>query len=320
MAQPTNRRHVLIALWAVVIALVPLLFLGGPDYFSPRSFRCAWQFGHVILFACAGSLLALNAWWQQRGLAVLLCSALLAGLGAGILIEWLQQFAAGRESSASDVRLDVLGALLGAAWFALPSVRREVFARYSILLAVIGIITVLDGVPLLAAVVDEAYARRDFPVLADFETPFQPGRWSAPAALAVMPAPDGRRGHVMAVQLEPAQYAGFALKHFARDWSGYQTLTFEIFRHGNQPMTLSCRINDIAHETDNRFEDRFNRRFDLQTGWTRIEIPLSEVRAAPLDREMNLAEIAALGCFLIDLREPEQLFIDNVRLISGGQT
>ncbi len=314
MAPPANRRYILIALWAVVIALVPLLFLGGPDYFSPRSFRGAWQFGHVILFACAGSLLALNAGWQQRGLAVLLCSALLAGLGAGVLIEWLQHFAVGRESSASDVRLDVLGAMLGAAWFALPSSPREVFARNSILLAVIGIITVLDGVPLLVAMTDEAYARRDFPVLADFESPFQLGRWSAPTALAVVSAPDGGRGHVMAAQLMPAQYAGFALKHFARDWSGYQTLTFEIFRRGNEPMTLNCRINDIAHETDNRFEDRFNRRFDLQPGWTRIEIPLADVRAAPLDREMNLAEIAALGCFRIDLREPEQLLIDNVLL------
>ena len=97
----------------------------------------------------------------------------------GGLVEWLQTFV-GRESSWGDVRRDVLGAAIAAAL--LPGGSAGCAGRVSqicIVAIASGWLLLVDVRPMAMALVDEYHARRQFPVLSDFSTPFESGRWSS---------------------------------------------------------------------------------------------------------------------------------------------
>ncbi len=298
-----------------VLVMAPLLFLGGPDYYSPRSFSLSWQLGHPLLFFMLVTLgleafgaLGKRPWLQLLGLSLVL--TLLVG-GA---VEWLQQFV-GRQSSWGDVRLDLLGAALGAGWAGHQQAGRGGWMPRMVLAGALLTLVIMDLRPLAVAVVDEYWMRRSFPVLADFSTPFELERWESAFPLSVVPAPDRAAGHVMKVALRPpAPYAGFSLRYFEGDWRGFGRLAIRMFNAQPDALDLTCRINDRQHETDNRFADRYNGRFVLAPGWNDLEIPLATVRAAPAGREMDMGRITGVGCFVAGLREDAEVWVGGVEL------
>jgi VanZ family protein len=305
------RRRIFLV-WVLVMA--PLLFLGGPDYYSPRSVSLSWQLGHPLLFFMLVTLgleafaaLGKRPWLQLLGLALLL--TLLVG-GA---IEWLQQFV-GRQSSWGDVRLDLLGAAVAVAWAGLRQARRGVWMPRAVLVGALLTLVIMDLRSLAVALVDEHRMRRSFPVLADFSTPFELERWASTFPHSVVPAPDGSAGHVMKVALRPAPYAGFSLRYFEGDWRGFGRLAIRVFNAQPEALDLTCRINDRQHETDNRFADRYNGRFVLVPGWNNLEVPLATVRAAPAGREMDMGRITGVGCFVAGLREGVEVWVGGVEL------
>jgi hypothetical protein len=305
---------------AAAVVMTPLLFIGGPDYFAPRSLRLAWDFGHVLLFACIGGLLGRARSGARTPVALLWllagAAALAVALGTGI--EWLQRFAAGRESSGADVWRDLSGVLLGVALFARTRSGVATRLRLAVLACATLAIVFTGLVPLVRALADEAEARSAFPVLADFETTWQAERFTAVQPPRIVDSPAGpNTTRVLRVELYPANYSGFTLKHFPRDWRGFRTLSFEVYREPNGPARITCRINDRAHETDNRFTDRYNERFELQPGWNRVLIDLEEVRKAPAGRSMSLDDVTGVGCFATALQDRQRLYLDNWALESA---
>jgi hypothetical protein len=173
----------------------------------------------------------------------------------------------------------------------------------------------MDLRPLAVALLDEYAMRRSFPVLADFSTPFELGRWESPFPMSVVSVPWGVDGvYALKVELQPADYAGFKLRYFNGDWRGFRTLSVRIFNPALVAQELTCRINDLRHETDNRFTDRYNGRFMLARGWSRIEMPLEAVRKAPKDREMDMARVTGLGCFTAHAEVERVLIVGRVGL------
>lgn len=301
-------------LMASVVVMAPLLFLGGPDYYSPRSVALGWQLGHPLLFF----MLVLLAWGPLSARVVrpwftLALIALLAALVVGVLIEWLQHFV-GRQSSWQDVRLDMLGAALGVGWAGHRMADQRAWMPRATLLTAVSILLYADVRPLAVAVVDEWHMRRSFPVLADFSTPFELGRWESSSPISVVPAPgeSGTGARALKVELQPAAYAGLTLRYFEEDWSGFRVFYLRFFNPAPETVKITCRINDRQHETDNRFSDRYNHSVALEPGWNDILIPLYEVRRAPQGREMDMRQVTGMMCFVA------RLAVDRVLLVGGA--
>ncbi|MCG3169199.1 MAG: hypothetical protein CALGDGBN_00712 [Pseudomonadales bacterium] len=299
--------------WLLVAILAPLLFLGGPDFHSPRSFRLAWQLGHPLLFF--GMVAAVTAIPRLRGIPFLRLFALATALALvlGGAIE-LAQGLWGRERSLSDLRLDVIGAWAGAVWAGRGGSRTRQTLRAAVGWGSLLLLAAVDVRPLAVALVDEHQARRSFPLLSGFHTDLEVQRWRADGRMTLVPPPDGEGGGALRVSLAPAVYSGFRMQYFPRDWRGYHALRLRVFTEENQK--LACRIHDVWH--DQRHADRFNRSLVLVPGWNLVEIALAEVEAAPAGRTMDMSRIAEFGCFIVRPARPVVLQIAAVELVRNS--
>ncbi|WP_054692837.1 hypothetical protein [Desulfosarcina cetonica] len=117
MPTVANLRQSLLVLFAIVCAI--LLFVGGPDLVHARSFKRAWDLGHIPAFA-VWTLLLLRGWprlatlgWVTQVVVVVL---LTVSVGGAVEIA---QGAVGRYPGWLDVEHDILGSLL-ALFFGAP--------------------------------------------------------------------------------------------------------------------------------------------------------------------------------------------------------
>ncbi len=309
----SGRRMNLVLLVLAIIGFVPA-FVGRADPYLPRSLHALWDIGHIPLFFILTLLLLRLA----RPLAaasfssrVSLCCGL--ALLAGLLLEYLQTFA-GREASLLDIGNDLLGSALAVVYRAhqlgAADTRRLRLWTLVLVMTFAGL-----NHRLFVYVFDEIMAHRQFPVLVDFSTPFETGRIGGNALSAI----EVHDGHArLRVNLDTAQYSGFALDHFPRDWRQYSLLELLIVNPDPRPLRITCRIHDTWHSDGNEeYTDRFNSAYQLSSGANHIYITLDEVAAAPAGRRLDLSSVGGLGCFTTALDEPRELLLEEIRL---GQT
>ncbi len=302
--------------WALLLAaivLLVLLFVSGPSYRAPRSLIAAWDLGHVAAFTLWSYLLVLwtpldrAAPARQWGAVLAFC------LVAGAATEGLQ-FLAGGDASTGDLLRDMAGGVIAGAWLspsskALPERLRAAARTFA------AVVLLVACLPLASALGDEAIARIQFPVLSDFETPFEQSRWDGNARLS-MDRSVARHGNAsLRVDMDTSEYSGAFLVYFPRNWKGFRWLKVEVFNPSPGELELVCRIHDQAHERgDQSYEDRYNKRFRLGSGWSEIRVDLGEVAAAPAGRTMDLGAMRAVGFFAVRLPAPRTVFLDYVRL------
>jgi hypothetical protein len=293
---------------------VVFLFFGGPGLISTRSFKHAWDLGHIAAFA-VWTLLLMRTWpWlaaapfgRQAMVVVLFC------LVAGGSVEFLQGLT-GRYPAWEDMGRNAIGCLL-ALFFVFPK-RLSLARRRRRLFQAITLALFLTALfPAIRALVDEWTAWRQFPVLADFETPFELDRWSGNAGLSVDAtiAHSGRMS--LRVDLTTDQYSGPALRYFPGNWQGWERISFSLFNPDPEPIRLVCKINDRHHDVSGyRYEDRFNRSMVIKSGWNRIPVSMRDVENAPMDRKMDLKHITEFNLFAVSLPAPRTIFLDNLML------
>jgi hypothetical protein len=281
--------------------------------FRVRSLQQLHQFAHVPLFFLVTLGLAAvfppreedSFWTRLRKLLRLFGVALILGG----LVELAQPRWGGMREGQDLIR-DAAGA--GAAVMALLAWRPEVPrpVRWS-LRGTAALNCVLYFVPVTVARGDESRARRQFPVLADFETPLQVTRFGSHRCdLQVVKEGDG---HLLLARFLPDQYPRFTLRYGPKDWRGHRALAFTCFNRGERPFYLIVRIDDIHH--DNRPADRYKLRLHLDPGRHEIEIPLAAVESAPDLRPMDLAALADLTLYGFELRQPQEILFDDFRLL-----
>lgn len=317
MMLPSWLQRPLLVLFAVVCGV--LLFLGGPDLVSTRSFTRAWDLGHIAAFA-VWSLLLLRSWpWLTAArfgtqILVIVLLTLTVGGTAEII-----QGTFGRYPSWNDLGMDVLGSLL-ALFFLFP--KRHCMPRpwHRLFQAITIGLLLIALLPLTRALVDEWAMRRQFPVLADFETPFELDHWTGTgkAGIAIDHAIASSGRASLRIDLNTAQYSGAALYDFPGDWRGWAWIAFSIFNPNREPIRLTCKINDHQHDIAGyRYEDRFNRAYVIASGWHRIRIALADVADAPAGRKMDLSQITEFNLFAVRLAHPRTISLDRVSLENG---
>ena len=283
---------------------VPLLFIPWDNSYHPRSLKLIWNFGHVPLFAAVSGMLM--PYLKRSGIRIFelrLAILIILVLLAGIVIETLQ-FYAGRMFSIQDIYLDIIGACLVPAIIGPDS---EVLFRYSItvLRLVVGVCLITALYPLGVSLLDEYHARRQFPLLAGFESRRELDRFGGGSRLQLT-------DYGLEVSFGTEKYSGFSLKYFPTDWRGYKYVNIDLHNPGSTIVDLTCRIHDQLH--DQSYGDRYNQRFPLGPGRNLIKINLDDVALAPRNRKLDMKRIGGLGCFTISLPEPLILVIKKITL------
>jgi len=303
-----SRNHICLIFFVFLLSF--LFFIGGPDDHSCRSFKAVWNLGHLLYYAILPLLIfsfPLKIVNNQvtRALIVVLITLLL-----GVLVEIIQN-GLNRTPDVGDLYRNMLGASVAILFF-LPN--REFISRVA-LIALKGIVIILiliQLVPVGIALVDEQQARFDYPILADFQTPFQAGRWTGRTAFRVVNTIDRPGNYALDVTLTTAKYSGANLKYFPEKWEPYTWFEFSVYNPSMEPLTLICRIHDKDH--NNEYNDRFNRSYLFAHGWNSVQISLEEIREAPEGRQMDLTRICSVTIFAVQLPHSRHIRIDDLKL------
>jgi len=270
--------------------------------------------GHI--FAFAGLIFLLLAISERFSKQTVLSQLLLAAglsLIIGLIIEYLQTFV-GRTLSWRDVWMDLVGALCAISFFSPVVCDINLKLRSGLRFAVI-LLTFLVTYPSLIIFVDEFIARKQFPVLADFTTPFEETRWSATMATIQLEQPEISTNKTLAVEFRPAKYSNVTLEHFPADWSKYAVLHMKLYNPEVIPVRIAIRIHDLVHTQGQQlYSDRFTQQLALNSGWNEIQIDLDEVIKAPLTRNMDMQAIYALMLFTSDLVKSRKVYVARVDL------
>jgi hypothetical protein len=312
----TIGRHSLLVPGICILLLIgfPFFFFGGPGYHAARSFKAVWNLGHILFFFLATWLyLAFAGNHENRaGSRLFFFEVFFIVLLAGIVIELIQKALGGRIVDAGDIYRDGLGCVVAFVFTgSLPVTRKDhLLLGY----AIVGLLF-MAAWPVYRSLADEQTARSQFPLLADFETPFERWRFGDIRQLQREQkiARHGRYG--LRVQLSTATYSGTSLFYFPHDWRNYRMLHFSIYNPENNNLTLHCRIHDTPHgQHGMRFDDRFHRRFELHFGWNDCSVALEDVQAAPTTRLMDMAQVESFAIFVVRQKRPRVLYLDNMYL------
>lgn len=309
-----SKQKIVYLLIPFLVCISPFFFLWGPNYLSSRSFKYFWDLGHIFYFMLFSYAFAEFFLKKKFNLSAgkLFYVVFAVTFFLGLFIEYGQLLmSGGRSPDLYDVARNQFGCLLAFSFFVKPLFLTNKALRFA-LYGLLPIAAVSAVLPFSGAIFDEAMARRKFPVLSDFETPFEKSRW-VPKGGMTMVQDVVRNGRVAAsVQLSTEEYSGVSLFYFPHDWSGYRWLHFSINNPTSDTFEIICRINDSKHrELGQQYADRFNRNYWLRPGWNDVAISLDEVEQAPAGRKMDLTTIELLGLFVMNQSVPRIIYIDN---------
>ena len=162
-----NRK--LILLIPVSAVLFVLFFIGGPGYHSARSYQHFWDLGHIFFFAILTFIL-LSLWqtlakkpFPGQCIRIVLITLIL-----GTAIEMFQ-YGFSRTPDPGDMVRNLIGSCL-ALFFWAPARRIIPGKKLRILQLLAVLMFTLALLPLSIALTDEWTAKKQFPVLSDFET------------------------------------------------------------------------------------------------------------------------------------------------------
>ncbi len=291
--------------------------INGPGYYAARSLRDIWNFGHIPVFA-------FWAWIGERQLArhcsltfpkrFLLILLITLVLGTGI--ELLQQ-RLGRTFALEDIARDLCGTLLALSFVPssrqLPGRTGIAFLRGASLLFLF-----ILSLPPAITVYDEYQARRQFPLLAGFETPFEDRRFSGSAAFSRDISPGNPRNNALKITFSTEGFSDIKLQYFPPDWRDFTFLRFDVDNPSAEPVELFCRIHDQDHLAHNQsYRDRYTVALTVRPGSQTFSLPMTDIRNGPDSRQMDLAAIRALGFFVRNAPKEHLLYLDNIVLVAN---
>jgi hypothetical protein len=307
------RLYTLIFLHILIGLLFIMLFWGGPDYYSNRSLKTIWDVGHIIFFALFTYVLLYDWKWIRSKKNMIQGSLiLLITITLGLLIE-VVQMGFDRRLEFGDILRNILGCMITLIFFSEKILfRKSIMIPLKVLLVFWLFLELLSPV---RSIIDEVIANKQFPILVNFETPFEKYRWVQPEKIFVSKDSVKIGKAAGKTILTTEKYSGIFLKYFPRNWTNYQFLSFYIYNNSLDSLKITCRVFDDKHlKLNQKFSDRFNKGILLSPGWNFVKIPLSELKIAPKDREMDLSQIMNFGIFAKSLPSPVTIFIDEVRL------
>ena len=303
-------------LTVIAVICFVLFFVGGPDYYSQRSYKHFWDLGHILFFFILSYLILLN--WPKSSKTTFLRQSIVIifiAICLGGLIELVQAGLA-RTPNIMDLIRDVIGCLVALSFW--PQAKKTISKAKLKMFQMISVVLVaIAFLPMVTAFIDEITAMKQFPVLSDLETRFEIDRWTGDADFSIDHEIYYHGKASLKINLNTSLYSGVSLKYFPRNWLNYSELHLSIFNPDEEAIQLTCRIHDKQHtQSLQLYEDRFNRRFSISSGWNLIKIQLKQIVNSPHKRKMALNQIQDLGIYVSSLSKPRTVYIDYVRLVN----
>ena len=296
--------------YLVLLAVTALFLLSLPS--DNLWLRELFNAGHTVLFFIISFVLYSLLHDSQRfsGIKIIYLLVVLIGLLFGVTIELLQGFLQ-RESSIDDIYRDFLGLMSGISVLALS--RQASMPDKTVLIILssgflfIGMFSFLQ--------ISLHYVQRSdaFPLIIEFEK-----KWSTSfmrfnnAVLLVDANTEGSKSEMFRVRFDAGSYPGISIIEPEKNWLPFNTLHFNVFSNNVADIALILRIHDKIHNQD--YDDRFNRSFNIRPGLNEIAVKLNEVQNGPAQRKLDLANIAGITLFMVDLESSVFLEVNNIFL------
>jgi hypothetical protein len=269
--EPLRRRRQIAALrslpgWLALGVAFAVLFVPLPGRFQAPWIGCLLDLGHVPLFAAVAWSVRQATGWRPMAAAA-------AALGLALAIEPLQTLVS-RSASWGDVFRGACGVAIFVGWnFAgrLSPRRRRHAARFACIAGGVAPAIMLQW-PLLY---DSVEAWREFPVLADFSSPWETSRWAILGPqLSWERDADGKGVGVLRRNATDRPHSAIVLFPIRRDWSAWKTLVVDFtVEAGSLPIMLSVRDGRRVHPPQRRFD--FHDVYNI--GRHRVSIDLAEL-------------------------------------------
>jgi len=293
----------------VAIFLLYFVFFFKTDLTQYRTIQQIWNLGHVFLFIGLSYLFLKNR-WHNFTMSVYIQFLLLSivSVVVGTLIEYIQTMT-GRDKSSYDVLLDLVGACIGFIFFSKALSKRSSIEKLGFRITVISF-TFLALMPMLKVVIDDLQQTNIFPILVENQSKFEQSRFNLNNVQLELKTEE----NLLKMSFQQARYATASLEYFNQDWSSYKYLSFSVFNK-SLLSSLHIRIHDQLHEHKGfHYNDRFNYRVQLRSGWNKIKISLSQVQEAPFKRMMNMHKIRSLIFFKVNVRQSVDLLFTSIKL------
>ena len=306
----------------VFLTCLILLFTGRPDSLFLRSIHYAWDLGHILFFLIFAYYADIILETFSKTSYIKRCLLILGiSLFFGIMVEFIQSLMADRNADIYDIFRNIVGTLFGLLFLA-PSRKRMKSSWILIFKTLILLLIFFSVIPLAQAIIDEIIIRRQFPILSDFEAPFETKRWieigNSKISIDNNIYKNGKTS--LKIVFNTKKYSGISLKYFFYDWRNYDALEFSLFNPAPEPLKITCRVHDSLHKKNNqKYADRFNQRLWIKKGWNDIRIPISHILNAPKNRKMDLSTIRGFNIFVVRLPEPRIIYLDNIRLTKNNK-
>ena len=301
--------------YLLLVAGLFLLFFGKPTVSLTRSGAALWDLGHIIIWALGTHLLLvdLRLFYKKSIAAQFILIALIA-FSIGVLSEAMQLFN-GRSADIYDLLKDTVGTAIGLFFYNDRKTKLPI-PLIKAVQCIILVIVIIQSLPFMKAVADETIAHIQFPVLSNFETPFEADRWVTKGRESIVTDPVFERKKALKAELRPEKYAGFTLDYFNGDWHDYHFLQFSIHNPEPDTLILNIRIDDKLHyQSGFVYSDRYNNSYPLSPGWNTIKITLEDIKKAPKTRDMDIRNIKNIMLFFIQPPGWITVYIDDVKLV-----
>lgn len=309
-----------------LLGVLSLLWIPVPS--QTFLWKAVNNFAHVPLFALVAILLLRGArMWNEATARAPLRQyrfAMAGVLGFALLTEVLQSLSATRHPEMSDVGRDLLGATCALGWSVTcdqqMSGKWAQWRKFPRSVIIRSCVVLILGLTLLP-VAGWTYAYWDraqrFPDLLQFSSYWEMKFVKASDSnLQLVPPPTGWKksaeDRVGLVTFHTKTYPGIRINEPYPDWRGYSHFLLDVFSEIPTPQSITIRIDDIHH--NNEHSDRFNKAITISPGLNHIQIPIDDIRQAPVGREINLSAMKAVLFFAVNPPKEFSLYVDSIRL------
>lgn len=299
----------------IVLAVVALIFSFTARFDFPftRLFGVVWNLGHVVAFYI-WTYLCLRFIKPLKNLSLLKQTLILVFSAAvfGCLIE-VAQIGVGRDAEIGDIISDLLGTGLA---ILLHSNRIDQLPlkMKPFMLALLFSATMFLHKNIFIVPFNDYFTYQQFPVLINPATPFEKTKIET-TKIEYLKALENNSDTYFKIIFSTARYSTLMMGFFPLDWNGYEYLEIELYNPEPENLSIVCRIHDLPHiYNDYDYNDRYSKRFNLAPGENLIKIAIPDIVNAPLNREMNLQKMAAVGLFMTDADRERELHLYKMQL------
>ena len=229
----------------------------------------------------------------------------------------LLQAKLGRSASLADLFTNASGAFL-ALLVRLSSGCDSIAKRFTRMSAIILFTYVASGP--IRSLIDVLRIHQYPAALGEFESSTELERWYISSATAKVVADEafalsGKTGTAVEVLMQPGDFPAIQLQHLAEDWSGYETIGFDLSRSPDdppEPLAIQLRISDRYNRKNPNIG--FTEVYQLSPG-ERKRVSLSlQLIANVSGRRVDLTRIRFVEFMAVDLKQAATIRIGNLRL------